>query len=415
MIKTAIIFDHRGRTAKGKEGPLEVRVTVDRKSYYINTGVRVRACEWKYERVVNRGDADELTERVQVLERRVMEEVNHCIDRMVPIDVAVIRKKIWGVAVDNDGGAATFLDWFDGQIALLPVSDGRRKHYRTTLARLRACNIIRCWEDLTAENLYRWDAWLHGQKKPLTDSERLAKKVAEPIGQGTIYNQHKNLKHMLWRAVEMGYIKSNPYQQLRGKILRGARENVDYLTEDEVAKILAFEPVDAITRTAKDLFTIQVYTGLSYSDMQRFDASAYKLVDGRWVSVGERVKTGVSYVSQLLPPVVKVMEKYGWHVPQLSNQKYNQALKAIGVACGITTPMHSHLARHTFATWMLRNGAKVENVKAMLGHKKIEQTMRYAKVVAASVHEDFDRVAERMMKPAADSTGTVETSGMKRE
>ena len=45
MFSTRIIFDRRKVAAEDKnaEGTLEVRVTVDRKSYYINTGMRVRA------------------------------------------------------------------------------------------------------------------------------------------------------------------------------------------------------------------------------------------------------------------------------------------------------------------------------------------------------------------------------------
>jgi site-specific recombinase XerD len=65
----------------------------------------------------------------------------------------------------------------------------------------------------------------------------------------------------------------------------------------------------------------------------------------------------------------------------------------------VSTPLHSHLARHTFATWMLRNGAKIENVSRMLGHTNIRQTQRYAKVLAESVHEEFDKVAAKMEKP----------------
>ena len=41
MITLSLVFDHRGRTQKGEEGPVEVRVTVNRKPYYINTGVKV--------------------------------------------------------------------------------------------------------------------------------------------------------------------------------------------------------------------------------------------------------------------------------------------------------------------------------------------------------------------------------------
>ena len=73
-------------------------------------------------------------------------------------------------------------------------------------------------------------------------------------------------------------------------------------------------------------------------------------------------------------------------------------LKALGIMAGIKTPLHSHLARHTFATWMLTNGARFENVGRMLGHKNITQTQRYAKVLAQSVHDDFDMVAEQMKK-----------------
>jgi hypothetical protein len=32
----------------------------------------------------------------------------------------------------------------------------------------------------------------------------------------------------------------------------------------------------------------------------------------------------------------------------------------------------------------------------MMGHKKIEQTLKYAKVLAKDVHEDFDMIAEKL-------------------
>ena len=99
-----------------------------------------------------------------------------------------------------------------------------------------------------------------------------------------------------------------------------------------------------------------------------------------------------------LKDAVKVLEKYGWEIPQLSNADYNRHLKALGQMAGIKTRLHSHLARHTFATYMLRNGVKIENVSKMLGHTNITQTQRYAKVLAQSVHDDFDMVASKLEK-----------------
>ena len=70
-------------------------------------------------------------------------------------------------------------------------------------------------------------------------------------------------------------------------------------------------------------------------------------------------------------------------------------LKAIGMVIGIET-LHSHMGRHTFATYMLSNGAKIENVSRMLGHTNITQTQRYAKVLAKDVHDDFDKIAKKL-------------------
>jgi site-specific recombinase XerD len=78
---------------------------------------------------------------------------------------------------------------------------------------------------------------------------------------------------------------------------------------------------------------------------------------------------------------------------KIDNSDYNRALKALGASAGISIPLHSHLARHTFATFMLRNGVKIENLSKMLGHTNISRTQRYAKVLAQSVHEDFTKIS----------------------
>jgi integrase len=204
---------------------------------------------------------------------------------------------------------------------------------------------------------------------------------------------------MLNRALKLNKLQANPYDRMKGVFKRGTRDVVDYLTKEQMKMVENLEPVPGSQyETARDLFIFQMYTGLSYSDTQAFDFSKYKKVKGKWINIGERIKTGVAYVSSLLPPAVAVLEKYGWTVPKIDNADYNHLLKVVGTMAEIPTKMHTHLARHTFATWMLRNGAKIENVSRMLGHTNIRQTQRYAKVLAESVHEDFDMVAAKMKK-----------------
>ena len=197
-----------------------------------------------------------------------------------------------------------------------------------------------------------------------------------------------------------GKIPFNPYSRLRGKFKRGDHPTTEYLTDDEVAKIMNFTPTPgSVMEQAKDLFVFQLWTGLAYQDTQLFDFSKYKKVGGKWRLTAQRIKTGEPYVSQLLQPAVEVLEKYDMNTPKLINAVYNKELHAIGIACGISTRLHSHLARHTFATYMLRHGVKLENVSRMLGHTNIRQTLRYAKVLAEDVHRDFEKIEEQLKKP----------------
>lgn len=389
MVTTKIVFDHRGRVKKGAEGPLEVRVTIDRRPYYINTGIHVRRNEWKYDAVVDRPDEKELNERLVILIRRVEKEINACLDAGKPIDVAEVRRKVTSVNCVLDGGTE-FLDWCDVTVDKLVLAEGTKKHYRTLCGRLRQFDKLRSWEDVNTEKILEFDVWLH---------ELGADGAERSLSVAGIYTYHKCLKALLNRADSIGKIERNPYDRLKGKIKRGEKENVEYLTEDEMMAIRKLRLEDgSVLEKARDIFVFQMYTGMAYSDAMNFSIANYRYVDGEWICNQERIKTGVAYVSQLLPPVVEVLAKYGMQLPRLDAADYNHALKLIGSAAGIRTHMHSHLARHTFATYMLRNGVKIENLQKMLGHNSIVTTQRYAKVLASAVHDDFSMISEKLKK-----------------
>lgn len=389
MITTKIVFDRKKRAKRDGHGTIEIRVTVSRHTYYISTGVRVREREWKAGMVVNRPDAHSLNERLGVIYEKVCASANDCIRQGKPISTEVIKRDVWGVneAMSDD---PLFLDWVEKQIEVLTVAFGTKKQYRTLLHRLTEYGKMAKWADVNAENIVEFDAWLHQRRK----------KSGEAIIDAAVFKYHRSLKALLNRAVTFEKIDRNPYELLKGKFKRGDKENVEYLTESEMKRFEALDVSSDLTmQISKDIFTFQMYTGLSYSDAMAFDFSQYRQENGKWINTGERIKTGVPFVSSLLPPAVAVLEKYDFKIPQIENHVYNRALKALGVMAQIPIPLHSHLARHTFATWMLRNGAKIENVSRMLGHTNIRQTQRYAKVLAESVHEDYDKVERKMFNP----------------
>lgn len=393
MIKTQIMFDHRNRTTAGKEGPVEVRITHNRKTYYIPTGVRVRRSEFAFQSIINRGDSDELNRQLKVLVQKITGVVTAMLEAGEALDAAEVKRRVWSPEQKKKKDVNEVVAWMQEQLPLLRLRDGTVKHYRPLFVRLTAFGEISEWCDLKIENIYKFDAYLHSLRKELTDAEKKKGVKAEPLSDAGVYTYHKCFRALLTRAYKMGVIDANPYDRLKGEFSRGEKQSMDYLTEEEMAAFESIRPLrGSVMEVAHDLFIFQMYTGLSYGDMQAFDMKDYRLIEGTWRNVGERIKTGVPYVSQLLPPAVAILEKYNYQLPTLGNAEYNHSLKALGMACGITRPLHSHMARHTFATFALRQGVKIENLARMLGHTNITQTQRYAKVVAASVHEEFDKL-----------------------
>lgn len=401
MVTMSIIFDHRKRTKKGEDGPVEIRVTVNRKPYYINTGVRVQAHRLVAGTIRDDKDttnADALNERLRIMSHLVEQEVNHCLEERRAINIIGIRRKIGDMDVECRDDEPTLVNWIREQADVMNVSHSTWQKYITLCNRLLKFGMLTRWEQLNTEVIYNFDAWLHQQDKPMTDTQRQNGAKPEKIGDAGVDSYHKSLRAMLNRAKKMKKIVVNPYDSLRGEFRCTKHDVINYLTEDQMQKIMELTPVHGSqVAIARDLFIFQMFTGLAYVDTQRFDAMQYREVDGKWKFIGERVKTGVPYVSMLLPPVVEVLKRYNWQVPKMNNQRYNQMLKAIGMVIGIER-LHSHMARHSFATWMLSNGAKIENVARMLGHTNITQTQRYAQVLAKDVYDDYAKAERKLAK-----------------
>ncbi|MBR2883134.1 MAG: tyrosine-type recombinase/integrase [Prevotella sp.] len=396
MIRTAIIYNHRGRFSKDGTAPVEVRVTIARRAYYINTGVSVRPREWKFGQIVDRYNSDDLNERVRIMLQRVDRVVNERLakESESEINFEDVRKMVF--APDSRRkvkDAEDMVAWMADEISKLGVRHGTMLHYKVSVAVLAESGIMRKWSDLSVENVHRWDAYLHSIQKHRTDAEVKAGKPIEYISQATVRNYHKDIKALLGRALKFGLIAANPYDRMRGEIKRGDVETVEFLTKDELARIEGLTLIDgSMLATARDMFVFQAYTGMAFSDMQAFSLEKCRRDGDRWLMAGQRVKTGVTYYVRLLPQVLAIAERYGGELPKMAVQVYNRNLKKIAEATGITKRLTSHVGRHTFATWALHEGVPIERVSKMLGHAKVTQTQRYAKVLAEDVFGEFDRL-----------------------
>ncbi|MBU1011777.1 MAG: site-specific integrase [Bacteroidetes bacterium] len=204
-------------------------------------------------------------------------------------------------------------------------------------------------------------------------------------------------------ALHNDWLKKDPYSNYK---LSWKKVDRDYLSEEEISRIIKKEFSIERLQMVKDCFLFACYTGLAHSDLQRLTPE--NLIVGfdnkQWISI-KRKKTNVLSNIPLLPVAIAIIEKYKDHpvvieknvlLPVNSNQKMNAYLKEIADICGITKTLTSHVARHTFATTItLNNDVPIESVSKMLGHSSLEMTKIYARLLDKKVGRDMEHIAEK--------------------
>lgn len=227
----------------------------------------------------------------------------------------------------------------------------------------------------------------------------------------------KTVTPLLWRKYQKSEelkLEMAMYEQVAEKMARNGEEmtvaNLDShlgivhnykdrrpLTEDELIQIRELNNLSGREERARDLFIFCAYTGLAYIDSQMFeyDTMTETLQDGIYI-VGQRVKTGSSFYTPILPPAMKVLEKYGYQLPHISNQKANDYLHLIESRVKLNKPLTMHVARHSFATLALSYDVPIENVGKMLGHTKIRTTQIYAKILKSTIERHTIALASKI-------------------
>ncbi len=236
-------------------------------------------------------------------------------------------------------------------------------------------------------------------------------KTEKSINPSTNPKYLKNLQKIIRQCVMNQWLDKDPFLGYRLKIRTAER---GFLSDQEL-QVLQEKQFD-IDRleTVKDIFLFCCYTGLSYIDVFNLTPNSISIgIDGnKWIFTS-REKTDVPSHIPLLPYALELIEKYQNHpaavncgklFPVHSNQRMNGYLKEIADLCGIKKKLTFHMSRHTFATTItLNNGVPIESVSKMLGHRKIQTTQIYAKVLDKKVSNDMSELRNKLVKVASNA------------
>ena len=164
-------------------------------------------------------------------------------------------------------------------------------------------------------------------------------------------------------------------------------------------KALRFDGLDEDMETSRNVFLFACYTGAAYCDLMTLNHKHLIRDDegALWLKFN-RQKTGVLCRVKLLPEALRLLEQLHSDaretlLPYMNYATYLSCLKAISLRAGLSLPITTHTARHTFATLVtLEQGVPIETVSKMLGHSTVRMTERYAKVTPQKLFEEFDRL-----------------------
>lgn len=243
---------------------------------------------------------------------------------------------------------------------------------------------FKSFSDITQKNIRDFSEWLHAYVR--TERGADGRLIRKKYRQATIYKITSNLSLFISDAVVDGYVQENPYLTKRMSEDKGGTRIEQYLTPEQVKRIEeASMPTPAVAKS-RDLFLLQCYTGLAYVDLMTYQFKP----DSRGVCRGVRHKTGTEFIFILTEKARELLNKIGYKVPRISNQKYNAHLKIMGDAAGIEMPITSHVGRRTAGSIWLNSGIPIDVVAKCLGHQSIQVTQRaYAKILDTTVVEAF--------------------------
>jgi integrase len=160
------------------------------------------------------------------------------------------------------------------------------------------------------------------------------------------------------------------------------------LTEDELLKIENVSGLSPANEKCRDMFLVQVYTGLRYSDLANLKQENINVKE-KIITINT-IKTQDNLKIPLTRKLQAILAKYSDKLPIIANQKYNNHLKEICRAAEINSLVQlvhnvgkdrieetkakyelisSHTARRTFITLSLKRGVMPEMVQQVSGHR----------------------------------------------
>jgi site-specific recombinase XerD len=252
---------------------------------------------------------------------------------------------------------------------------------------------------VTRRHIERYKPWLAsrpGQNKPAVTTATIAHRL------GT-------LRMFFVRIDEWGWDEAPPrVPMFPGDLPRQDHPLPKALDDATAAKLLRAAQADRrlLVRVTVEML---LRTGLRVSEYTSLPSDAVVHIGaGPWLHVPVGKLREDRYLP-LHPQLLCLIDDYrAKHVPAehplllprengraLDRHTVTRLINRAGSSAGLNH-IHPHQLRHTLATQAINRGMSLEAIAALLGHRSLDMTLRYAKIASRTVADEYFAVTEKV-------------------
>lgn len=388
-----LFFIRESKVRKNGTVPIEVIITVNGERCSFSTGKQVSIERWDKTKQQVKGkdeEAKSLNNYLKAVKAKLYQKEAELLDKGFVITAKLLCDAYQGKVefLKEKSLFDVFMEHNREQEKLIGKGVSKATYWVSDYT-------VRLLKEFMQQQYKREDMFLRELNLNFIQSFHSFLRVDKGMCQNSSTKHLKLLKKILNLAVANSYVSFNPFAAY--KVEREPVE-IDFLTEEELRKIINFDTPLPRLEKARDMFLFGCFTGLSYIDVKTLTAAHFeKDSEGRiWIKK-RRVKTGVLSRIPLLPMAKMILEKYKGSdklLPIQDAADINKYLKDIAILCNINKRITYHTSRHTFAsTVTLANNISLEVVSKMLGHTNTRMTAHYAKLVDETIANQMDKIA----------------------
>jgi integrase/recombinase XerD len=235
-------------------------------------------------------------------------------------------------------------------------------------------------------------------------ADHLRKKVSE----NTVWMRIQQTKSYLSYAERNGVAINSDYKKF---IILPDESDPTWLEEFEIQRLLKLYDegtLGSVLQNDLRAFLFATFTGLRISDLSRWNKSWIKKDVISFIPTKKRKSAKAP--KPLIIPIIPIASEFikdlvadSFKIP--SADKYNKGLKRIAVIAGIEKDITSHVARHTFATWLAIEGVPIMVISQLLGHKSVKTTMIYIHIAERYLAVEAMRLQIRFARKTIRKNG----------